>query len=68
MSTYESFMIELAGRELAAMDFNGYSCPYDSIDSYFIVYLVLPSGERRKICTSEVQKMTLNPDWLPRVL
>jgi hypothetical protein len=62
MTTGQSFMIELAGRELAAMDFGGYS------DPYFIVYLVLPSGKRCKLYTSEILMTTLNPDWQPRVL
>ncbi len=60
--SYASFMIEFSGRELAAMDYNGYS------DPYFIVHLILASGDRRQIFRSETIRMTLNPDWQPRVL
>jgi hypothetical protein len=61
MPTAQSFMIELAGRELAAMDIGGFS------DPYFIVYLVT-SGKRSKLYTSETLMTTLNPNWQPRVL
>jgi hypothetical protein len=56
------FFFELSGRELAAMDYGGYS------DPYFIVYLVSASGKRCKLYTSETLMQTLNPDWQPRIL
>jgi hypothetical protein len=62
MSTAQNFLIELAGRELAAMDTGGYS------DPYFIIYLVPASGKRIKLYKSETKMTTLNPDWHPRIL
>ena len=58
----QSFMIELSGRELAAMDFGGYS------DPYYVVYLFSAPGMRSKIYTSETVMKNLNPNWQPRVL
>jgi hypothetical protein len=58
----QSFMIELFGRELAAMDYGGYS------DPYYIVYLFCAPGDSSKLYTSETVMTNLNPDWQPRVL
>jgi hypothetical protein len=55
-------MIELAGRELPAMDFGGCS------DPYFMVYLVSASGQRIEVCKSEILMSNLNPNWQPRVM
>jgi hypothetical protein len=66
MSTTQTLVIELVGRELAALQASMDTCGCQ-INPYFIIYLVSASG-KRELYRSEILKETLNPDWQPGVL
>ncbi len=55
-------MVQLSGRNLAAMDYGW------SSDPYYEVFFVPAAGKRSKLRQSEVVMTNLNPDWQPQIL
>ena len=56
------FALQLEGRQLAAMDWNGYS------DPYYVVHLLSPDGSRHQLYKSEKVPKCLNPEWDRHIL